>query len=105
VGPGPAGGVMVVVVIVVVVVVVVAGLLILMVGPPLLQATANGTMARLVAMARKADRRMFRWFTSRPVPEIVQLSKIAKPIGPLHRQSHLGGINPLSSARSDEATS
>jgi hypothetical protein len=68
VGPGLADGVVVVgFVVVVVVVVVVVGLLILIVGPPLPpQATVNETMAILVAIAKKADRRMFRSFTSRP---------------------------------------
>jgi hypothetical protein len=61
VGPGLTDGVVAVVVVVVVVV----GLLILMVGPPLPpQATVNDTMAMLAAMPRKADRRMFRSFTS-----------------------------------------
>jgi heme A synthase len=65
VGPGPTDGV--VVVVVVVVVLAVLGLLILMVGPPLPpQASVNETMAMLVAIAKKADRRMFRSFTSRP---------------------------------------
>lgn len=65
-GPGPTRGVVVGAwVVVVVVVVVVVGLLILMVGPPLpAQATVNGKTVMLVAMARKAARRMIRSFTS-----------------------------------------
>jgi hypothetical protein len=68
VGPEPTGGAVVVAaVVVVVVVVVVAGLLILMVGPPLpVQATVNDKTAMLVAMAKKAARRMIRSFTSHP---------------------------------------
>jgi hypothetical protein len=50
---------------VVVVVVVVVGLLILIVGPFLpVQATVNGKTVTLVAMTRKAARRMIRSFTS-----------------------------------------
>jgi hypothetical protein len=67
VGSGLTDGV--VLAVVVTVVVAVAGLLILMVGPPLPpQATVKDTMAMLVAKVRKADRRMFRSFTSRSRP-------------------------------------
>ena len=67
-GPGLTDGVVVVAVVVVVVLVVV-GLLILIVGPPLPpQATVKDTMAMLIARVRKADRRMFRSFTSRSRP-------------------------------------